>query len=412
MSREKVITGIDIGTQTIKILGVKKTDNAKEVLFLEKVDSFGVQKGRVKNPEEISRIINELAENIERKHNCSIENIFVNINGTKLQLIPSHASISVGRADQKVSEEDVLRAKGEVKMINLQSNNKKIINVFPKEWIIDGEKETTDPVGLQGFKLELDAMLLSSFSSDTENIIEALEGFEVEEENIIPGPVADAESILTPQQKELGVVLINIGAGTSSIIIYEEGKLLNMVIFPIGGNNITNDIAIGFKTEIDVAENIKKKHGTCLKKIGSKKISFELDSSEEDDEEESKKKKEKNILVFSEKDLIKIIEARVCEIFELANKEIKKVSKEGSLPGGVVLTGGSSSLSGIVDLAVKEFKLPCRIGYCKDIKGIEKDPSLTTVCGLALASMKTESSYPRGNRIIIKIKNFFSNFIP
>lgn len=412
MSRVKVITGIDIGTQTIKILGIKKTENGKEALFLETADSFGVEKGRVKDAEEVSRIINELVENIERKHNCSIENVFVNINGTKLQLIPSHASISVGRADQKVSEEDIERAKGEVKMINLQSNNKKIINVFPKEWVLDGEKETRDPVGLQGFKLELDAMLLSSLSSDIESIIEALEGFEIEEGSIIPGPVADAEAILTPKQKELGVALINIGAGSSSIVIYEEGKLLNMVVFPVGGGNITNDIAIGFKTEIDIAENIKKKYGTCLKKVAKKKINFDIDSPEEDEEEEEKKKKDKNFLTFSEKDLVKIIEARVCEIFELAGKEIKKVSKEGSLPGGIVLTGGGSNLPGIVDLAIKEFKLPCRIGYCKDIKGIDKDSSLTTVCGLVLTNIEKESSYSRGSKIGKKIKNFLNNFIP
>ena len=409
MSRAKVITGIDIGTQKIKILGVKKVDNEKEALFLETAESFGIEKGRVKDSEEVSRIINEIVEKIERKNNCSIENIFVNINGTKLQLIPSHSSISVGRADQKVSEDDISRAKDEVKMINLQSNNKKIINVFPKEWTLDGEKESRDPVGLQGFKLELDAMLMSSFNSDIESIVESLEGFDLEEENIIPSPIADAEAILTPKQKELGVALINIGSGTSSVVIYEEGKLLGMSIFPIGGGNITNDIAIGFKTEIDIAEEIKIKHGSCFKKNTKSKINFLLEE-EEDNEEE--KKKEKKYLTFSEKDLIKIIEARVCEIFDLANKEILKVSKEGLLPGGIVLTGGTSNLSGIVDLAIKEFKLPCRIGYCKEIKGINNDPSLTTVCGLVASRIDDENSYPKGSKWGKKIKNFFSNFIP
>jgi len=296
-----------------------------------------------------------------------------------------------------------------VKMINLQSNNKKIINVFPKEWTLDGEKESRDPVGLQGFKLELDAMLMSSFNSDIESIVESLEGFDLEEENIIPSPIADAEAILTPKQKELGVALINIGSGTSSVVIYEEGKLLGMSIFPIGGGNITNDIAIGFKTEIDIAEEIKIKHGSCFKKNTKSKINFLLEE-EEDNEEE--KKKEKKYLTFSEKDLIKIIEARVCEIFDLANKEILKVSKEGLLPGGIVLTGGTSNLSGIVDLAIKEFKLPCRIGYCKEIKGINNDPSLTTVCGLVASRIDDENSYPKGSKWGKKIKNFFSNFIP
>ena len=409
MSRAKVITGIDIGTQKIKILGVKKVDNEKEALFLETADSFGIEKGRIKDSEEVSRIINEIVEKIERKNNCSIENIFVNINGTKLQLIPSHSSISVGRADQKVSEDDISRAKDEVKMINLQSNNKKIINVFPKEWTLDGEKESRDPVGLQGFKLELDAMLMSSFNSDIESIVESLEGFDLEEENIIPSPIADAEAILTPKQKELGVALINIGSGTSSIVIYEEGKLLGMSIFPIGGGNITNDIAIGFKTEIDIAEEIKIKHGSCFKKNTKSKINFLLEE-EEDNEEE--KKKEKKYLTFSEKDLIKIIEARVCEIFELASQEIKKLSKQGLLPAGIIITGGGANLSGIVELAKNEFKLPAKIGYCKEIKGLDKDSSLSTVCGTLLSQADKKSFYTPENKFLKKIKKIINNFIP
>ncbi|MFA5228213.1 MAG: cell division protein FtsA [Candidatus Paceibacterota bacterium] len=406
MAKAKATIGIDIGTYSIKILGINK--DTKEALFLEVKDSYGVQKGRIKEPVETAKIINEMLENIERKYSSPIENIFVNINGSKLELIPSSASISVGRADQKVSEEDIVRVKEEVKMINLQSNNKKILDIFTKEWTLDNEKESRDPLGMQGFKLKLDAMLLSAFNSDIEAVIEALDDNDISEENIVPGPVADVNAILTPSQKELGVALINIGAGTSSITIYEDGKILNMAVFPIGSMNITNDIAIGFKTEIEIAEEIKKKHGSCFKKNGqSKKINFPIGN---DDEEDEKKKKE--YLSFSEKELIKIIEARVCEIFELAQGEIKKVSKQGMLPAGIIITGGGSNLSGIVELAKKEFKLPAKIGYCKEIKGIEKDPTLSTVCGVLLSRNERDISFAPENKFLKKIKKIFSNFTP
>ncbi|MDK2948938.1 MAG: cell division protein FtsA [Patescibacteria group bacterium] len=402
MAKAKATIGIDIGTDSIKILGINKDTN--EALFLEVHDSYGVQKGRIKEPAEVAKIINEMLENIERKHDCPIENVFVNINGSKLELIPSTASISVGRADQKVSEEDIARVREEVKMINLQSNNKKIIEVFPKEWTIDNEKESRDPLGMQGFKLELEAMLLSVFNTEIEAVKNALDGIDITEENIIPGPIADANAILTPSQKELGVALINIGAGSTSIVIYEDGKLLNMAVFPIGSSNITNDIAIGFKTEIEIAEEIKKKHGNCLKKGKTKKINFPLENEEEGERKE--------YLNFAEKDLVKIIEARVCEIFDFAQEEIKKVSKQELLPAGIIITGGGSSLSGIVDLAKKEFKLPAKIGYCKEIKGIEKDATLSTVCGVLLSIDDKDGSYNSENKFFKKIKKIFSNFIP
>lgn len=425
MSKTKVLTGLDIGTDTIKILGIKKdSETGMEVLFFDTVNSFGVLKGRIKDANEVGKRILELIERVERKHNCRIEHLFTNINGTKLQLIPSHALISVGRADQKVSKEDKERIYDEVKMINLQSSNKTILDVFPREWILDGEKEISEPLGMQGMRLELDALLLSALTSDTDAIVDSIGAadFEIEEENIVPGPVADANAVLTPSQKELGVAVINIGAGTSSIVVFEEGKLLNLAVFPVGSSNITNDIAIGFKTEIEIAEKIKKQYGSCLTKEGKKKIDFNLSPEEDEDDIEidfdnNRKKKEKtkpkNVLTFSEKELGKIIEARVSEIFELADKEIKKVSKQGLLPGGIVLTGGGAKLPGIVDLAKKEFKLPCRIGYCKEFKGLDKDSSLATVCGLIMTKIEKEDvRLNSGSGMGKKIKRFFESFIP
>ena len=429
MAKLKVITGLDIGTDTIKVLGVKKdSESGTEVLFFDRVNSFGVQKGRIKDSNEVAKKIRELVERVEKKHDCKIENLFVNINGNKLQLMSSHGLISVGRADQKVSKEDVSRIFEEAETINLQSSNKVILDTFPREWTLDGEKEIRDPVGLQGVRLELDAFLLSAFSSDMDSIADAVSsaGFDIEDENIVPGPIADANAVLTPSQKELGVVLVNIGSGTSSVVIFEEGKLLDLAVFPIGSGNITNDIAIGFKTEIEIAEKIKKDYGSLAGNASKKTIDFDLspffDSEEKIDiniEEDGKKKKEKpksskNTLSFSGKELEKIIEARVSEIFELVGKEIKKVGKQGLLPAGMVLTGGGAKLPGIVELAKKEFKLPSRIGYPKDFKGLDKDSCLSTVYGLIMSKIDRNDIRlsGSGNGIGKKIKGFFENFVP
>jgi cell division protein FtsA len=432
MSRSKAITALDIGSDTIKILGVQKgSENGMEVMFFDKVNSFGVQKGRVKDPAEVGKKIRELIEKVEKRNDCKIENIFANINGSKLQLISSHGLISVARADQKVSNEDIERIYQEAETINLQSSNKVILDVFPKEWSLDGEREIRDPVGLQGVRLELDANLLSVFSSDIDSIVDSLSvaGFDIDYENIITGIIADAEAVLTPSQKELGVALINIGAGTLSVAVFEEGRLLNLAVFPVGSGSITNDIAIGFKTEIDVAERIKKEHGTLVEKAGRKMINFSLSPFGEEDEEEhftialqeggKKKKPDKakdnsNVLSFSEKDLEKIVEARVSEMFDLVSGELKKISKFGLLPAGIVITGGGSKLPGIAEFGKKAFKLPCRIGYPADFRGLDKDSSLSTVCGLIMSKIDKEDIKIGGSGTGIgkKIKGFFENFVP
>ena len=430
MSRSKAITALDIGSDTIKILGVQKgSEVGMEVMFFDKVNSFGVQKGRVKDPAEVGKKIRELIEKVEKRNDCKIENIFVNINGSKLQLISSHGLISVARADKKVSNEDVERIYQEAETINLQSSNKVILDVFPKEWSLDGEREIRDPVGLQGVRLELDANLLSIFSSDIDSIVDSLSvaGFDIDYENIVTGIIADSEAVLTPSQKELGVVLINIGAGTSSMAVFEDGRLLNLAVFPVGSASITNDIAIGFKTEIEIAERIKKEYGTLVEKSGKKMINFNLSPFDEEEDNfaiavggDGKKKKmdkakdNSNILSFSDKDLGKIIEARVSEIFDLVSGEMKKISKFGLLPAGIVITGGGAKLPGIAELGKKVFKLPCRIGYPANLRGLDKDSSLSTVCGLIMSKIDKEDIKIGGSSAGIgkKIKGFFENFIP
>ena len=216
---------------------------------------------------------------------------------------------------------------------------------------------------------------------------------------MVPSAVASAQGVLTPQQKELGVALLDIGAGTTDLAVYEEGDLIHLAVLPIGANNITNDLAIGLKTDIEIAERIKIEYGFCVFQGSNKREKIDVGEEEP--------------LVFSKKQLVKIIEARVSQIFKEINKELKKIGKEKSLPSGVVLTGGCAKLPKIVELAKREFKLPVKIG--KPVQRRElSEPSLATVWGLVLSGedLEKEKGPSFGKGFINKLKKFFKIFIP
>ena len=448
MTKSQIVTGIDIGTDSIKILTVRKgidSGEIQEVSFFDKVKSAGVQKGRIQNPNEVGKKILDLITKAERKFDGEkLDEVYVNINGSRVEMIPSQETILVARANGKVTVEDADRAMLQVQEKIMPSlTNKEILSVYPKEWILDEEGDIKNPVGLQGYKLKLDALVSTCFYTDKENISQALAMADIEcdEHTIIASTIADARAILSPELKELGVAIVNIGSGTTSVIIYQEGKLVNSTIFPLGSSNITNDIAIGFKTEIEIAEKIKQQFGCCFsdqRNVSKKKIDFDLDSGikhsiDEDDSSFRKKieidgkpkkkvvaekvKKPQNCFSFYEKDLKKIIEARVSEILELTGREISRSVRSGSLPGGVILIGGGAKLPGIIDMAKKEYNLPCRLGYAKNFSGLDKDPAFVTVCGLVSDELESEDSGtpPKPGGLggwLRKLIEMLKNFIP
>jgi cell division protein FtsA len=425
MSKSPIITGLDIGSDTIKILSARENPKTEEleVVFFDKINSAGVHKGRVGSPREVAEKISRILEKVP-KNQDRIEKVFVNINGSKIQIVPNRGLISVSRADQKVCQDDIDRILEETQNINLPSN-REVFDIFPKSWILDGEPELKKPLGLQGVRLELEAFLLSIFALDIENITEAVAEAGLEVENVLPSPLAASNAVLDRRQKELGVAVLDIGACTSGLTVYEEGNLMDLAIFPVGSANITNDIAIGLKTEIDVAERIKREFSSCgeekkTKKnkieIGAKPVSVNINGCKNNDPEKEEGKK--SYLDFSQKQVKKIIEARVYEIFELAQKELKKIGRQELLPAGIVLTGGGVKLPGIVDVSKKVLKLPSRIGYAQGFFGLDKDCSLAAVCGLVIESRKGEPSRNqlfsgmKSSGALDKIKKAFKAFIP
>jgi cell division protein FtsA len=402
MSKTKIVTGLDIGTESIKALILSKSLNSGEVEILCKVktQNSGMRRGVVVRPEQVTQRIDLVLKQIQAETDRKIDEVYVNISGSHIFSATSKGSIVVSRADQKISREDIFRAIEAAKTFPLPKN-KEIIDYFPKQFTVDGESGIKEPLEMKGLKLEAEVLAIGAFSPYFKNLTSSVLEAGLHIGGVFCSAISSAKACLAPQQKELGVVLLDIGAGTTDLSIYEEGDLIHLAVIPIGSGHITNDIAIALRTDISLAEKIKKEFGSCLKSPDKKS--------------KKKEKMEFSSLTFSSKLLRKVIEARVCEIFDLVQKEIKKVSS-GILPSGIVITGGGVNLPNIVELAKKELKLPCRIGnpgFSREEEEPE-DPSFSTAFGLALLGLEngSEKGISLGKGIRDKIKKAFRVFIP
>lgn len=402
-----LITGLDIGTSSIKIVVAQKkaAQEGLETLYAGRRPSRGIRRGVVVDVEAAAKCVREAVKDAELAVGHDLAGAYISVGGSHIFCTASHGLVSVSRADGNISEEDVSRVLQAARTISL-SSNKEIVDVYPREFIVDSEGGVKDAIGMHGVRLEAEVLIVAGFSPYLRNSDQTVLKGGLEIFNRAPAVIAAAAASLSDAQKELGVAILDIGAGTSSLAVFEEGDLLHMVVLPIGSANITNDIAIGAKTDVETAEKLKIEKGICVFKGADKKIKIGGDA-------------EKNELVFSQRVISKIIQERVTEIFDLANKELKKIGREKKLPAGIVLTGGGVKLSHIEDLAKKTFQLTVSVGIPQGFDNIDQDPSLAAACGLAACGWKEledeTGSAPRfsmGGGGWDKIKKFFKIFIP
>lgn len=407
MPKPYIINALDIGSGAIKLLSVSKKpgENYFEILSQIQEPSLGIRKGVVIDVPRVAGIISSLVKKAEEDSGRKIESVYANIGGGHISCTSSRGLVSVSRADQKISEEDIERVLQAAQAISL-SSNKEVIGVFPKEFIVDGESGVKEAVGMQGVRLEAETLVLCGFSPYLKNCSQTILNSGLQINDLIPDSLASARAVLTQREKELGVCVLDIGAGTTDMIVFEEGNLIHTAIFPVGSGHITSDIAICLKTDIDTAEKIKLEFGSCKAIYQNHQKSKKSDKKIKIEGEES--------LVFSKKELSDIIEARVSEIFSLVDKELKKISRQRLLPAGIVLTGGGAKLPGIKDLARRELKLPCRIGVSRVFAGFQADPSLSTLCGLIIegADLEEEQENFSNSNIWGKLRKIFRIFIP
>lgn len=400
--KSNIIAGLDIGSSSIKMMVARKRDEEAELEILGFAEelSAGMRKGAVVKPDETAKKILSAKSRAENVSSQKIDEVVVNLGGSHVFTTPSRGVVAVSRADGSISKEDVERVLEAAQAFSLPSN-KEVLEIFPKEFLVDGEGGVKEPAGMRGVRLEADVLAVCAFSPYVKNLTDAVLSSGLEIADIIPVPLATAEAVLTPQQKELGVAIVNIGAGTTSLAVFEESDLIHAAVFPVGSEHITNDIAIGLRCEPEIAERIKKEFGTCVAQKGRKTEKLELEDGTN--------------LTFSQRLLCHIIESRVKEIFQLVAKELRNISKQGDLPAGIILAGGGAKLPKIVEIAKKELKLPVKIGSAQGIFSPQDDPSLLEVMGLVLRAASFEEGFagPRmASGFLKKIKQIFQVFVP
>jgi len=361
MVKNEIIVGLDVGTSFTKMAIGKRLreDKTPSIIALGVAVSEGVRRGVIIDIQDATRSINEALDSTSKMIEEDIKKICISINGVHITSHLTSGKVAISRGDGEVTEEDKNRV-----ITNADTGpsgqNKEIIKLVPKTYTLDEETGIKNPVGMNGIRLEIEALIIENNSSSLKNLEKCIHklGLIVEDQEI--GIIAAAQSVLTKKQKDLGVAVIDLGAGTTSMAVYEEGHLIHIGVIPIGANHITNDLAIGLRTSIEVAEKVKLKYGIALERSLGENAKLKIDLAKIDSQEEG---------VFPIAYIASIIEARSKEIFELITQELKKIERDGLLPAGVVLVGGGANLKAISDLAKQELKLPIKIGSPQGVEG-------------------------------------------
>jgi len=415
MAKNNTIIGLDIGTTKIRVVvaSVKNIEEKPKIIGAGETISSGMRKGVIVDIDEVTENIKNAVNQAELNSGVPIHSAYVSIGGAHISIRENKGLVAVSRADQEVSEEDIARVIDFASAISLPPN-REIIHVIPRSFKLDNEGDIQDPLGMTGARLEADALIIDGLSPHIKNLAKCVSGLGIKIDGLVLNILAASESVLSKRQKELGVLVLDLGGGTSSMAVYEEGKLLYTHVLPVGSDHITNDIAIGLRTSVDLAEKIKLQYGSASPLKIKKKDVIKLSDLDETDEGE-----------ITRQEVAKIIEARAQEIFDLVNKELKRIGRQRLLPAGVVLVGGGSMMPGIVDLAKREFGLPAQIGFPSEVEGIiEKvnDPAFATATGLVLWALRMEGGANQksilslgihsASATVTKLKKWFRAFLP
>lgn len=400
-----IIAALDIGTSTVQtVIAERKEGENLRILGIGSARAAGVRKGMVVDLEEAARAVRRSAEEAGRTAGIMPKRVWVSVGGSHVSVSSSKGVVAVSRADGEISAEDLTRAVAAAETFIPKNLNKEIIHIIPREFKVDNEGGVRDPVGMHGVRLEADALIIECSTPALKSLFKCAELAGLEIADYVFSALAAAEAVLTKRQKELGVMLVDIGGGTVSFIVYEEGVPVHGGVLPLGGGHITNDVAIGFRTQVDIAERVKLAHGFCIAEEASKKEMIRLADFMEGEE-----------AAYSKKELAEIVEARLGDIFELLGKELKKIGRAELLPAGVTLVGGSSLLPGLKELTKREMKLPVDIGRPMLLEGADSQvlASLPVAVGVAQWAdlHQSEQTISWGNRILRKSQSSWMRWL-
>lgn len=360
-SSPSYFVGLDIGTTNVRcVIGSVDTTSEEPKLAVVgygTAPNMGMRKGLIVHLEEVSTVIHAAVTEAERLSGVRIESATVNINGSHIMGADSKGVIAISTANKEITLDDKFRAEEAATIVHLPSN-REIIQVFPKNYQVDGQDVIKDPVGMHGVRLEVEAHIITAASPSIRILEAAMDKAGVYPTHRTLTSLACAEMVLSRKQKEAGSLVLDIGASTTNLAVIEDGEIQHVAVIPMGGTNVTNDLAIGLQVDLDIAEKVKIKHAALSGAGKDGKLSVDQD---------------KKNYVFESDDINMIVEARMEEIFDFVDKELKKVHKSRKLPGGVVIVGGTAKIPGIDQFAKEKLGLAVSVGVSKEVGGIIDD---------------------------------------
>ncbi len=371
---KRLIVGLDIGTSKISaIVAEVGSDGDIEIIGMGKHAARGMKKGVVVNIESTMQSIKRAIEEAELMAGCEIHSVFVGVAGSHINSLNSHGMVAI--RDKEVTTDDLERVMDAARAVAIPTDQK-ILHVLPQQFLIDDQEGIREPVGMSGVRLEVDVHMVTGAESAVQNIVKCIHRCDLEVDDIILEQLASSYSVLTEDEKELGVCMVDIGGGTTDVAIYQNGAIKHTRVFPVAGDQVTNDIAVALRTPTKYAEEIKIKHACALRQLTNPEETIEVPSVGDRPPRR-----------LARQVLAEVVEPRYEELFTLIKNELQRSGLEEFCASGVVVTGGSSKMEGVVELAEEVFHMPVRIGVPMEIEGLTdmvKDPRYATGVGLIL----------------------------
>ena len=407
--RDNLVVGLDIGTTKICAIVGAVTEDGIDIVGIGSSPSRGLRKGVVINIDSTVQSIRKAIEEAELMAGCEIKSVFAGIAGGHIKGINSQGVIAI--KNREVAADDVKRVIEAAKAVAIPMD-REVLHILPQEFIIDDQDGIREPLGMSGVRLEAKVHIVTGAAASAQNIVKSCNRAGLDVADIVLEQLASSEAVLSPEEKELGVALVDIGGGTTDVAIFVDGAIKHTSVLALGGNQITNDIAVGLRTPMAEAERIKQKYGCCLASLVGKEETIEVPSVG------GRKPR-----ILSRQLLAEILEPRVEEIFTLVNREIVKSGFEDVIASGIVITGGSTILEGMPELAEQVFNLPVRRGSPQGIGGlvdVVNSPVYSTGVGLVVYGSRHVDSathFPSAQsddnlfrRVSRRMKEWFSEF--
>lgn len=401
---KNLIVGLDIGTSKIvAIVAELQPEGSLKVIGLGQHVSRGLKKGVVINIDSTMQSIQRAIEEAELMADCKINNVFTGIAGSHIKSINSHGMVKI--KDAEVSQMDVDRVVETARAIALPSDQQ-ILHILTQEFVIDGQEDVREPLGMSGMKLEVKVHIVTGAVAAAQNIVKCIKRCGLEVSDLILQPLASSMAVLTEDEKELGVCLVDIGGGTTDIAVFKQGSIRHTAVIPIAGDQITNDVAVAFRTPTQSAEDIKIKHGCALRQLADAREMVEVMGV---DGREPRQ--------LSVQTLAEVMEPRVVELYEFVLQELRRSGMEEMIASGIVITGGSAMMRGMVELGEEIFHMPVRLGLPRYVGGLSEvvsNPRYATGVGLVLMGKQQLERQIHGQmesgsfaRILERMKSWF-----